>query len=312
MNLVAGVYRKGERGFIKPGSAAHNAMISPSKVAAILGLSRWESAYQLWHRMKGIVPPEPRKDAFDAGHAFESTMAYLWKLENPGWRLSQGEVQVVGDPNRFGFPFVATLDRVASRGVWRRVVEFKIANDADDAEWGEEGTDEVPSGYASQVNAQQGFADLTDFDGHLMLLPPRYKPRTYTMPWDPGFFFDVAVPQCKQFWDSLSADEPPPLDDSPATWDCVRKLHPDIDAAATADVDPQLAADLFAANTAHKNAEDRLRGLKTRLLDQMGDCKYARVYDTVIADRRPHAKGGTALVLSRKSMPDYVLQGDQQ
>lgn len=312
MNIVPGIYRKGERGFIAPGSAAHNAVISPSKVAAILGLSRWDSAYQLWHRMKGIVPPEPPKDTFDAGHAFEATMAYLWKLENEGWRLSPAEVQIVGDPTRFGFPFVATLDRVGSRGAWRRVVEFKIANDADDAEWGDAGTDEVPPGYACQVNAQQGLTGITDFDGHLMLLPPRYKPRTYTMPWDPEFFFDVAIPKCKQFWDSLGADEPPPLDDSTATWDCVRKLHPEIDDTATADVDRQLAADLFEANTAHKEAEGRLRGLKTRLLDQMGDAKYARVDDTVIAERRPHARGGTALVLSRKSIPDYVLQGEQQ
>lgn len=294
---------------VKPGSAEWMKIITPSKVAAIMGLSRWDSAYQLWCRMRGIVPPEPPKDMFSAGHAFEHTMAYFWKHENPGWRLSPGEVQIVGDPDKYGFPYAATLDRRASRGKLRRVVEFKVANDADDAEWGEEDTDEVPPGYAIQVLMQMGFTGYTDLPGHLMLLPPRYQPRTYEIPWDADLFAEI-IAECVQFWDSLSLAVPPALDDHKATWDCIRRQHPDIDSGITTDVDPSLAAQLFAANTAHKDAEARLRELKTRLLGQMGDAKYARVYDTVIADRRPHAKGGTALVLSRKAMPDYVLQGD--
>lgn len=293
---------------VAPGSDEWLRTITPSKVASILGVSKWESGFGLWNRIKGLVPPDPPKENFAAGHFFESTMAEFWKAENPGWRLSPGEVQIAGDPDRWGFPYAATLDRRAVRGAHRRVVEFKIANDGEDGEYGEELSDEVPPGYAVQVLMQMAFTGYTQFPGHLMVLPPRYKPKTFEIPWDAAFAEEI-IAECKQFWDSLSQDTPPPLDDHKATWDCVRKLHPEID-GATADVDPQLAADLFAANAAHKESEDRLRGLKTRLLDQMGNAKYARVYDTVIADRRAHAKGGVALVLSRKALPDYVLQGE--
>jgi hypothetical protein len=74
-----GVFTPRDAGWIEPGSPGHNEAISPSKVAAILGLSRWESPYRLCHRMKGIVPPEPPKDAFDLGPDIEPFAANRWR-----------------------------------------------------------------------------------------------------------------------------------------------------------------------------------------------------------------------------------------
>src|SRR4051812_2350413 len=111
--------------FALPGSARHGAMITASKAAAICGVSRWNSAYSCWLTMKGLIDPEPPKDIFDTGKAFEYALDELWRIKHQGWRLSRTEVQYVTD--ELAYPAAATPDRVASRGKSRRLVEFKIA-----------------------------------------------------------------------------------------------------------------------------------------------------------------------------------------
>jgi hypothetical protein len=112
---------------IPAGSPQWQRLISPSKVAAILGVSRFESPYRLWHRMKGLVDPPPPSDIFDMGHDFEHAMAAIWKRRNPGWQLSPGEVQYLVPEDRYGYPASVILDRRARRGRALRVVEFKTA-----------------------------------------------------------------------------------------------------------------------------------------------------------------------------------------
>lgn len=222
---------------IEPGSPEWQRLITPSKVAAILGVSRYESPYSLWHRMKGRIPPEPDKDEFRRGHAFEPAMAYLWKTDprNTGWQLSPGEVQMATD--QYGFPAVVTLDRRARRGKGRRVVEFKTARDL--SEWGDFFTDEAPADYVAQVQAQMLFTGWTRWDAHLMVLGPFFDHHLYVIPYDENIGRYI-VAECALFWQSLVNDEPPPLDNSVATYEAVRELHPDIDPDLTVQVPPDL------------------------------------------------------------------------
>ncbi|CAM2953873.1 YqaJ viral recombinase family protein [Skermania piniformis] len=289
---------------IEPGSTEHRRLISPSKVAAILGLSRWESAYRLWHRMKGLVPDEPDSDVFAAGHAYEPALAYLWCRENPGWQLSPGEVQVRAD---LGFPAVATLDRRGRRGRARRVVQFKTARDLSD--WGDYFTDldSAPADYAVQVLAEMHISGYTRLPAHLMVMGPYFRWHTYVIPYDPVVCMHIEQ-RCQQFWDSLQADDPPPLDDSTATYEAVRELHPDID-GSTAVIDPALAADWLDADRAEKDAKKRLTGLKTRVLEQMGNAQrgiasglLAGVPNELkVARRQPSSRGSVSLYPETKT-----------
>jgi putative phage-type endonuclease len=284
--------------FIAPGSSEWHQLITPSKVAAILGVSRFESPYRLWHRMKGLVPPEPPKDIFDIGHDYEPAAANRWRRKNPGWLLSHGEVQIVADPARFGFPVAATLDRRAVRGSARRVVEFKTARHLE--QWGDEFTDECPEDYAAQVMSQMLFTGWTKYPAHLLVLTSHFGDHVYEIPFDAGVG-DWIVERCKQFWDSLDADEPPELDDSVATYECVRALHPDIDGSSI-QYDPDEAWRLlqFAADV--KENERCLREAKTRLLDAMGYAQTAMVGELKVADRRSNGKGGVSLYLANKNL----------
>src|SRR5699024_9712697 len=164
---------------LKPGSPEWQRIITPSKIPAILGKSRFESPYRLWHRMRGDLPGDPPNDRFTAGHALEHALAYIWKQENPGWVLSPGEVQVRGDRDRLGFDAVATVDRRASRGTFRRVVEFKTARSLED--WGDQFTDDVPLDYYLQVQAQQIITGWTEHPAHLLVMGPFFQWHTYVI-----------------------------------------------------------------------------------------------------------------------------------
>lgn len=212
---IVAVHRPGERGWIAPGSEQHRAMMSPSKAAAVLGFSRWQSPYALWMEMSGRVEPDPPKDIFDVGHDAEPYMAARWRRLNPGWLLSPDEVQFVIDPEHFGFPAVVTLDRRAVRGRARRVVQCKIARDLDDARvWGDDLADsdsEAPADYAAQVFTEMLFSGYTRHDGHLMVAGPFWAEKCYPIRYDANTAAGL-ITELRRFWESLRRNKPPPLE----------------------------------------------------------------------------------------------------
>lgn len=287
-------------GHLEPGSPEWLSIITPSKVAAILGVSRWESPYRLWHRMKGLTDPEPPKDIFDVGHDFEPAMAAMYKRQHPGWQLSPGEVSIKAD-HRFGFPCGTNLDRRARTGRARRVVEFKTARHLED--WGDFFTDQAPADYVAQVLAQMAFTGYTRHPAHLMVLGPYFEAHTYEIPFDPAVWA-VITDRLVTFWHSLKGRDAPDLDDSVATYECVRELHPDIEPKSTVQVDLR-QAQLLLQHAADLDANERaLRGAKTQLLDLMGNAQYAECNGIKVADRRPSNGGRVALYLAKKNLSE--------
>lgn len=281
-----------------PGSPEWLGLVSASKIAAIVGLSRWESPYSLWHRMAGHLAPEEPRDEFTVGHAFEPALAELWKSENPGWRLSRDGVQYRTD--RFGFPAVATLDRRASSGRSRRVVEFKTARSLED--WGDDFTDHAPDDYVTQVMWQMGVTGWTKHPAHLTVMGPFFRWHTYEIPFDQAVF-DELVEQARGFWLSIQFGREPDLDDTVPTYNCVRELHPDIDGTEVV-VPRELAADYLAAVEARKWHETAERGHKSELLALMGNAAVARTDgELVVAKRTPGRGDSVVLRPTTKTLP---------
>lgn len=312
------VIQRGRPGYLEPGSDEWARIITPSKVAAILGLSRWESAYRLWFRMKGLVPPDPPKDAFDIGHDMESFAAARWARRNPGWKLSAGEVQFHPPGGHYDFPAVGTIDRRASRGSWRRVVEVKIARNQTDLEtWGDDLTGECPEDYAAQVTAQRMFVAAAQPSlrwstiSHLLVVGPYFNERIYEVDYDPNVAAWI-IEECSKFWVSLQDDKPPPLDDSVATYECLKAQHPDIEKGAVANIEPGLALDYLEGKAFEKQAKAAAQLATNRLLAALGRAQYAKVGDVTVADRRNNGKGGVALYAGRSATPDAIrhLAGD--
>ncbi|WP_100459007.1 YqaJ viral recombinase family protein [Mycobacteroides abscessus] len=295
---------------IEPGSPEWLKVVTPSKVPSILGISRWKSQYTLWHEMAGVIEPAPitaaRQDDFDYGHACELAAREYWKFKNPGWRISQGEVQCSNDD--LPFANLATIDLRGSRGSLRRVVEVKTARDL--GEFGDDGSGEMPRDYAAQVLMQMlitGWHETAD----LVCWAQYGKPRIYHVEWD-AELAEWLIAECVEWMKSLEAGEKPPLDNTVSTYETVRAMHPDIEKGTEVQIPPAEAYELLTADGALKAAEKQLRGQKTALLDQMGDAQYAMVGDIKIADRRPHAKGSVALVLATKNIQQLSDQIDAQ
>lgn len=279
---------------IAPGSDEHLRLISPSKVAAILGVSRWQSPYSCWHEMRGESRRELAPGLADQGHAFEAALAELWRLENPRWRLSPGEVQFVGD--EYGFPFVCTIDRRATRGRDRRVVEFKTARDL--SEFGDPDLDgDCPTDYTAQCITQMLFAgpDYRKHPAHLLVMGPFFAHRTYEVVYEQPIV-DWILQECRAFWDSLVLGEEPELDDSVATYNCVKQLHPDIDGSAV-EVPEDLIVQLRDLKDEISELETEQRGLKIQLLDIMGNAQIAECNGEKVARRQPGRGGSVTLVV---------------
>lgn len=293
---------------IEPGSDEWLSYCTPSKVPAILGLSRWESPYRLWHRLKRLIPTEPPSDAFDIGHDLEPYAANRWRRKNPGWLLSPAEVQFIVPLHHYEFPAAVTLDRRAVRGRSRRVVEFKAARTLTDLEqWGDDLSGDIPEDYAAQVTAQMLFTGWTKHAGHLLAIGPYFNERLYEVAYDRSVAAWV-IEECTEFWASLAGDVPPPLDDSVATYECLRAQHPDIERGEVANVEPELALRYLVGHEHKQAAERGAQGAKNELLAAMKRAQYAKVGTLTVADRRNNGKGGVSLYPGRAVTPDAVRE----
>lgn len=306
------VIERGQAGYLEPGTEAWRRIITPSKVAAILGVSRWESPYRLWHRMKGYVDEEPPKDAFDLGHDMEPYAAARWARKNPGWHVSHGEVQFHVPAGHFPFPAVGTIDRRTSRGAWRRILEVKIARNLSDLEtFGDDLTGDCPEDYAAQVTAQRLFVAAAQptatwlKQSHLLVIGPYFNERLYEIEYDADVVAWI-IAECTTFWRSLEADTPPDLDDSVATYECLKALHPDITPGDTVDLDPDLAVEYLTAKAAEKRAKSAAQGATNAVAAAMKNAQYAKVGDVTVADRRNNGKGGVSLYAGRSATPDKI------
>ncbi|WP_074292009.1 YqaJ viral recombinase family protein, partial [Mycobacteroides abscessus] len=202
---------------IEPGSPEWLKVITPSKVPSILGISRWKSQFTLWHEMAGVIEPAPitaaRQDDFDYGHACELAAREYWKFKNPGWRISQGEVQCSNDD--LPFANLATIDLRGSRGSLRRVVEVKTARDL--GEFGDDGSGELPRDYAAQILAQMlitGWHETAD----LVCWAQYGKPRIYHVEWNQKVA-DAIAEACLQWERSIANGSRPALDNTVSTYE---------------------------------------------------------------------------------------------
>ncbi|MBW4813144.1 YqaJ viral recombinase family protein [Rhodococcus qingshengii] len=287
----------------EPGSPEWLKLITASKIPSILGISRFKSQFSLWHEMAGNLPSEPigtaQQDDFDYGHAVELAAGEYWRFKNPGWRLSRGEVQYTDDGFEFGN--AATIDGRASRGSLRRIAEIKTARDL--AEWGDDGSGEVPADYAAQVIWQQRVTGFTA-PANIVLWPQYGKPKIYVIEYSAQLA--AAIVAAVRKWNaSLAAGEPPELDDTISTYETVRRLHPEIDGREV-QLDPDLAADYLTAVADDKEITKRLRGLKTRVLDVMGNAQTAVVIDLKIATRTPGRGDSISLRSNTKADPATI------
>lgn len=278
-----------------PGSPEWARVVSASKVAAILGLSPWESPRTMWHKMRGEIPSDDgsNAEAKGRGHYLEDAILGWWVDQHHDRSLGGKQVQLWHEDWA-----VATLDATGEDEHGNEVVvEAKSA--ASDDDWGRPGTDEVPAYYAAQVMWSMHIAGRQIAYVPVLFGRPRLAFAEYVIEYDEALA-QAIVSQCRAFYDSLSDDTAAPaLSDHVAEYDAIRTAHPDIDRDADATI-PDVIAHRYLLDLAH---EQRAAASKARVLDAMGRARRAiSESGLVVARRQP--KGDAVTLVRVAALPE--------
>lgn len=219
--------------------------VSASDIAAVLGISPWDSAFSLYHRKVNGWDAEPN-DEMSTGTILEPAIANLWAHHcDPHENLELLPAGLYASTDR---PWqLATPDRIVTSaacqcGAWAEpdvvcscmpwdgvlaVLECKWAATWDG--WGDDGTDQIPAYYRAQVLQQCDVLGIGQW--YLGVLGPSGF-RTYTGTVDRTARRDLALMRREgaAFARRLAEFDPPPVDDGhPATTAALKRLHPSVE-----------------------------------------------------------------------------------
>lgn len=275
---------------LTPGSPEWGRMVTASKVAAILGLSPWDSPRSLWHKMRGEVPHYIGSDATKRGHYLEPAILAWWRdrhgvTDDREWKDQPTYA--------LGNWAAATPDATCCHPVDDTVlVEAKSTAQ----EW-----DELPAYYLTQVIWQMHVSGIHRC--YVPVIGPRLTFTEYVVDYaDHAEDAALIERRARQFWESLADDDAAPtLDDTVATYDAVRKVHPDIDRGESVELTAEQAALLVTEQDIYKTTEPRLRLAKSTVIEAMGRAQYATHNGVRIARRQPRGDDVTFVVVAKPS-----------
>jgi putative phage-type endonuclease len=267
-------------GTFEPGTpewhAARANGIGGSEIAAVLGLSPYESAFSLWHRKQGNIGPVEESREMYWGKKHEPTICAEFAERHPellvlpsGTYAANDHSWWIANPDRLGFTADGDLE----------VIEAKTAYD--DFEWGEEGTDQVPIHYKAQVRWY--CHALGARRARIAVLIGLSDYREYIVePDDTDTTLMTARGQA--FIDSLKAGLPPSIDGHTATFQAVKEI-PDGMEDVDIEIDIALRDRYFTALAEFKAAEEEKRHASGLVLDQIGTGRRATAAGERVATR---------------------------
>lgn len=279
---------------LTPGSPEWERRITASKVAAILGLSPWESPRSTWHRMHGDLPREESNTVQQRGHFLEPAILAWWLAQHPEVLsvMEQQPTYLLGDWA------AATPDAAALNPDEDEWVLVEAKSSAYDDEWGTPGTDQIPAYYLTQVIWQMHVSGIHRC--YVPMIGPRLKFAEYVVDYEPyASDAELIEKRCQEFYDSLAADEPPMLDDTVATFNAVKAVHPEIERGESVELTREQADDLATFSHLSKETERSLRLAKSTVIDAMGRAQYATHQGVRIARRQPRGDDVSFVVLAK-------------
>lgn len=287
-----------------PGTPQWQRKVTASKVAAIVGLSPWDSPRSVWHLLRGEIPSDDGRNraAKSRGQYLENGILDWWQAQHPERSAGRRQHHATLGDWAAATPDLYSVYAVDGEGRRHRdpvVIDAKTSRDDD--EWGAPGTDEVPAYYTAQMQWQMHVTGSRR--GYIALLTSRLDLREYVIEYDAPTAVGLER-ICHEFWESTRYPfaSPPPLDSSVATFQTLKRLHPDIDTDGSVELDGATAREFVAATTGLKAAEAADRIARSTVLDLMGNARIATYDGAVIARRQPN-KYGTSLVPVAKDLP---------
>lgn len=275
--------------------AARASRLGASEIAAVLGLSPWESRFSMWHRKAGLIPPLDETDEMTWGRHLEQPIAARFaelhsdlSVRRTGTWVSTARPWQLANPDRLLFP-------------GRIPLEIKWSPYGDG--WGEPGTDEIPVYYRCQVLQQ---LDVLGVPYGVLVALVGAELRQYVVERDPADIELLRVAG-EEFMASLpNALNPegdrPDLDATSHTYRALKQLHPDIDGSEL-EVPEAVAKYYRVAMSFSRCAGVLEQRAKNLMLDAMGTARRAVHDGQRIAIRSPGPRGSTKLTETKPPKP---------
>lgn len=271
-----------------PGSPEWHALraegIGASEVAAVLGLSPWQSRFNLWHVKAGNITETFSGNAETSwGNRLEPVVLDAYADSRGCGELATGVDPFAWEqPADAGFVYQpgtyrhalrewqrCNPDALASDGTSWRLVEIKTARYPDG--WGADGSDEIPPHYRAQVVYAMDCLGLDVCDVAVLIGGSDF--RVFTIELDEAEA-TLIRDEVAAFWESIALGRGPGLDESTSTADALRKLHPSV-VDEDVEIDPELATDYFAALDRRDAASAEADFIANRIRQLMGDARRA-------------------------------------
>ncbi|MFD6097167.1 YqaJ viral recombinase family protein [Nocardiopsis flavescens] len=310
---------------MQPGSTRWRAAMSASKIAAVMGLSPYESRRSVWEMMAGNLPPEPPRKNKQRGHYMEGGVAAWWADQHPDWAVLPGgtwahssDPWMIASPDRRLVPMCA-CGRHVTEGCCDTLdcepccracptcptldhppaALLELKTDAEGSEWGS-GPEDIPVGYRCQVLWQMLVLGVREV--RVAVLSSYLDLREYVITWDQKEI-DVLVAEANAFRLSLQYGEPPELDGDDATYAAMRSKHPDLDPQKTITLTDAQARELLEAEQEEKAGKAQWTLARARVTELMDGAGVATWNDRTVAVRRAR-KGVKPWVEVPKGRPD--------
>ncbi|GGU52190.1 YqaJ viral recombinase family nuclease [Streptomyces lavendofoliae] len=255
--------------------------ITATEIAAVVGLSPWQSRFSLWHKKAGLptAPFEPTPQ-MKWGSRFEDDVAEEFTERHPEHPLLTTGTWKHRDRDWQR----ATPDRLHGD----TIVEIKTTTSPEG--WGPDGSDEVPVHYRCQVLWQQDTLGLHRPARLAVLILP-YDYREYVIEYDEDdakTLRDAA----ERFLDDVRQGNRPDIDGADATYQTIRAQP-----AGREDRDVEIPFGLVIrwddAYEAHQQASIELTKVRGEVLDWIGDGYRAVCEGRRIAYRTVNPDGST-------------------
>lgn len=263
----------------EPGTPEWCALVTASKVPAMLGLSPCDSPLSMWLKMAGRAPWDEESQAMRRGNMLENAVLDWWLADNPEAVEvdRQPWCQLMDEDWCGATPDMSILGATDEP----EFVDAKTTTDDEESWW-----DGPPAHYLTSSMWQLAMAPRVKRVHLAVLFGRRLTLRTFTVERDDELC-GALIDRAREFHLSLAADEPPPLSGMACEYDALRKAHPDIDRGETATIPADLAAEYVTAYRATK----ALPAIQARVLDVMGRAQYGADPDGNRIARRQPSKG---------------------
>lgn len=265
--------------------------VTATEIAAVMGLSPWQSRFSLWHKKSGLPsPPFEQTPAMEWGCRLEPAVADKWSEEHADTTelLAGGTWQHKDRPWQRATPdflFTPLVGWMIPPGQFPQLLEIKTSPT------GEGWEDGVPVYYQCQIQWQLDTLGLQTC--HVALLVAGHDYREFVVEYDPDDAY-VLRSAAEEFLDDVRNGVRPPIDDSDATYQTIRRQHP-----GREDVDVEIPAELADryqdTGATLAVAKDARRQAASELLDLLGDGYRAvtpegrRVAYRTVRDGHTHA-----------------------